>query len=137
MNILRHIPSADHQEFLARKVPPKVRLSNISYVCLKMLLNPGKPASWYLKELELYRFSARGPGKFCAYYFNERTRSDYAGRLYKNHSTNPRVGSWMLTDNGWCMARQAAKIIGLSEEQFRALGWAEYERIREEEQRHE
>ena len=133
MNILRHIPSADHQEFLTRKVAPKVRLSNLGYICLKMLLNPGKSASWYLKELERYCFSARGPGKFCAFYFNERTRSDYAGRLYKNHSTDPRKGSWMLTNKGWDLARNAAQLIGINEAQFRAFDWIEYERIRAEE----
>ena len=56
-----------------------VKLNNVDYVCLKMLLNPGQPARFYLKALATYRGIYLGQeelntGGFCALMFSRRDR---------------------------------------------------------------
>lgn len=57
----------------------KVKLNNVDYVCLKMLLNPGQTQRFYLRALGVYRGFYRGreemnTGSFCSLMFSRRDR---------------------------------------------------------------
>ena len=67
-----------------------VKLNNVDYVCLKMLLNPGKTQRFYLKALATYRGIYRdheemNTGNFCALMFSRRDRK-WRGVLFEDRA---------------------------------------------------
>lgn len=68
----------------------KVKLNNVDYVCLKMLLNPGQTQRFYLRALATYRGIYRGreemnTGGFCALMFSRRDRN-WRGVLFEDRA---------------------------------------------------
>lgn len=102
---------------------PKLALSNIEYLCLKIAAHPGMPARWYLRALHQYRFGTPGNGSWNALYFNP--TGSYRGRLFIDEApkvratsgwrsrTCSRRGSIQLLPEGVAKARTAAAKIGL------------------------
>jgi hypothetical protein len=102
---------------------PKLALSNIEYLCLKIAAHPGMPARWYLRALHQYRFGTPGNGSWNAIYFSP--RGAYRGKLFideapKDRAANgwitrkcSRRGDIQLLPMGLAKARIAAAKIGL------------------------
>jgi hypothetical protein len=102
---------------------PKLALSNIEYLCLKIAAHPGMPARWYLRALHQYRFGTPGAGSWNAIYF--RAGGPYRGTLFIDEAVKVRVtrswdrrfcstrGSISLLPMGLAKARTAAAKIGL------------------------
>lgn len=102
---------------------PKLALSNIEYLCLKIAAHPGMPARWYLRALHQYRFGTPGDGSWNAVYFSP--RGIYRGHLFIDESPKNRAahgwitrtcstrGSIHLLPAGMTKAKLAAAKIGL------------------------
>jgi hypothetical protein len=77
------------------KGTPKLALTNIEYLCLKMHAHPGMPARWYLRELHRYRFGTPGTGSWNALYFAP--SGNYRGRFFVDEAPKLRPARGMLT----------------------------------------
>jgi hypothetical protein len=103
---------------------PKLALSNIEFLCLKMHTTPGMPARWYLRALRQYRFGEPGTGSWCAGYFSP--RGVYRGKLFIDEApkdkaacgwithTCSKKGQFRLLPAGTAYAQRAAAKIGLA-----------------------
>jgi hypothetical protein len=104
-----------------------VKLNNVDYVCLKMLLNPGQTQRFYLRALATYRGIYRGreemnTGRGCSLMFSrDRPWRDV---LYEDRATpscpeghgkfkRPNRGEFHLLPAGVERARLAAEKIGM------------------------
>lgn len=95
---------------------PNLKLNGIEYLCLKMHLNPGKPARWYLRALHQYRFGTPGTGSWCAGYFSPRGR--YRGLLFRDAAPKTRLVDGLLTKN--CSSRGQFYLMGAGHARARA-----------------